>query len=296
MTWEETIIFIRNMPEYDELVEKAYFDENLILNVERFKSSIEYAETKKLITKYYPAFAEEKSKGRQKILDIGSGNGISAISFALDGYAVTSVEPDVSETIGAGAIRRLKLHYALQDLEIHETIAEEIRVKDECFDIVYCRQCMHHASDLGKFVKNAYRVLKKGGLFITVRDHVILNQQDKKWFLECHPLQKYYDGENAFTGDEYKSAFRKAGFEMQKELKFYDSVINYYPETKVNLERRVAIENGYRLQSLKKHIGLLANISILQSIYFKYVNNKYGPVLNENHFLGRMYSYVSLKI
>src|SRR6516165_567809 len=98
MTWEETIQFIRTQPEYKKLVEQAYFEADLPFNVERFKSSEEYQSTKKLIEEYIPL------KSSTKLLDIGSGNGISSIAFALDEVQVVAVEPDPSLTIGAGAI------------------------------------------------------------------------------------------------------------------------------------------------------------------------------------------------
>ena len=120
MTWEETIQFIRTHPAFAELVEKAYFDENLSLNLERFKGSEEYKETIRLINHFSP--------GAKTLLDIGSGNGISAAAFAMDGYLVTASEPDKSETVGAGAIRKLKNKYALSNLEIFEDFAEEYRL------------------------------------------------------------------------------------------------------------------------------------------------------------------------
>jgi len=36
MNWHETIEYIRTCPEYKELVEKAYLEEDLPLNIERF--------------------------------------------------------------------------------------------------------------------------------------------------------------------------------------------------------------------------------------------------------------------
>ncbi len=80
MTWEETIQYIRTLPEYKELVEKAYFDEDLMLNVKRFSQSDEFKETITIINTYQPK--------ANKILDIGCGNGISAINFALKGFEV----------------------------------------------------------------------------------------------------------------------------------------------------------------------------------------------------------------
>lgn len=37
MNWEETIIKIREDPAFGDLVRDAYFDEDLIANVERFR-------------------------------------------------------------------------------------------------------------------------------------------------------------------------------------------------------------------------------------------------------------------
>ena len=100
MNWHETIIYIRTKPEYKFLVEKAYFEEDLPLNVERFRNEEEFKETLILLKKYAP--------NAKNILDIGAGNGISSVAFALAGYNVTVVEPDASDTVGAEAIRKLK--------------------------------------------------------------------------------------------------------------------------------------------------------------------------------------------
>ncbi len=76
LTWEETIVSIRNVEKYKDLVEKAYLDENLEKNISRFGESDEFKETLKIINNYFP---EAKS-----LLDIGCGNGISCINFALN--------------------------------------------------------------------------------------------------------------------------------------------------------------------------------------------------------------------
>src|SRR6476620_8544369 len=124
MTWEETIVYIRTQPEYQELVKLAYFEEELPLNVERFRSSEEFIETKRLISEYMPL------KSGVRLLDIGSGNGISALAFALDGVQVDAIEPDPSETIGAGAIKRLGKHYALPNLNVYESFAEDLKLPE----------------------------------------------------------------------------------------------------------------------------------------------------------------------
>lgn len=289
MTWEETIQYIRTEPEYKYLVEKAYFEEDLSLNVERFIKSEEFLETLAILKKNLP--------GARSILDIGAGNGISAIAFALSGYQVSVVEPEKSETIGAGAIRKLKEHYQLPNVEIFEAFAEEIQFPNECFDIVYARQCMHHAYNLEKFVAEASRVLKKGGLFFTVRDHVVFDQKDKEWFLEMHPLQKFYGGENAFSAEEYRNAMKKAGLDILQEIKHFDSVINYFPSTKDEIENYQKNQINLRESNLIRKIGFLGKISFVKKLYHLYLDKKVGRILplNEKSVPGRMYSYLCTK-
>lgn len=290
MTWEETIQYIRTLPEYKFLVEKAYFEENLPLNVERFIKSEEFAETLNILKSHHPVV--------ESILDLGAGNGISSIAFALQGYQVTAVEPDKSETIGAGAISKLKEHYKLNNLEIFEVFAEEIPFSDESFDIVYARQCMHHARNLEKFVAEASRVLKKGGLFITVRDHVVFDPKDKEWFLEIHPLQKFYGGENAFSPEEYKIAMKKAGLEVLQEIKHFDSVINYFPSTKDEIENYQENQISLREANLIRKISFFGRISFIKKLYHLYLDKKVGKILplDEKNIVGRMYSYICRKL
>jgi ubiquinone/menaquinone biosynthesis C-methylase UbiE len=286
MTWEETILYIRTLPEFKELVEKAYLEEDLTLNLERFRRSEEYTETVRLLKKYAP-----KAKS---LLDIGAGNGISSIALALDGYQVTVIEPDLSQTVGAGAIQRLAKQFAC-DLSIHTIYAEELPFKAFTFDVVYARQAMHHAADLEKFVSEAYRVLKQHGIFFTVRDHVANTAAEKKAFLQSHPLQKYYGGENAFSQLEYEQAFTKAGFQLLQTLKYYDSVINYFPITKAELNRYV---QEYRKSLLTKFLQkgkAWKNNLVIKNLYKQWLSWKNITPLNESSNPGKVYSFLCRK-
>jgi len=289
MTWEETIKFIRTQPEYKDLVELAYFEENLPLNVERFKSSQEFSETKKIISEYLPA---TKSL---RLLDIGSGNGISSIAFALEGIYVDTVEPDPSLTIGAGATRILKEHYNIANLSVYEGFAEELGFAENSYDIVYVRQCMHHAYDLNKFIKECARVLKKGGMLITVRDHVIFDAKDKDWFLENHPLQKFYGGENAFTPDEYKQAMKDAGLQVKKELTFFDSPINNFPMKPEEMNYWKKSYRNYLIDKTGLKIGLIKRAGFLIGLYINLFKDKDAWKEVERTIPGRMYSYICIK-
>jgi ubiquinone/menaquinone biosynthesis C-methylase UbiE len=263
-TWEEVILDIRTSLEFKDLVRLSYLEEDLHLNVKRFKDSEEFHETIKWIKHY--------SSGNT-ILDIGAGNGISSISFALNGYAVTSLEPDQSNTVGSGAIRKLALDLNLSSVTVIEGYAEKLPFMDNAFDILYARQSMHHAQDLSTFIKEAYRVLKKGGILFTLRDHVVDNEIQKSEFLSGHPLHKFYGGENAFSKEEYLFAMRSAGFNIKKILGPYDSIINLFPTTKENIYHR----------------PLPSWLFKLLCRYYKFRTN------NMSYAAGRLYSFLAQK-
>lgn len=287
MTWEETIQMIRDNPEFNELIIHAYFDEDLSDNVRRFGQSEEFFETMELFRQY--------SNNAETILDIGSGNGISAVNFALKNFDVTVIEPDPSDSIGAGAIGKLKHELNLSNLKIFQILAEDMPFDDNQFDIVYVRQAMHHAKDLDKFIFEAVRVLKPGGLLLTVRDHVIYNEYDKNWFLKNHPLHKYYGGENAFTSDQYVSAMTSAGASVVKILRYYDSIINYFPLTREEKDRMWDNRVSTFKKSIKKKIGYFSKIPGITRTLLALKNINYKTVYDESKVPGRMYTYIAIK-
>jgi len=269
MTWEETIQEIRRQPTFKSLVKEAYLGEDLEDNIQRFQKSEEFRATLKEISKFDP------SKTKVRILDLGAGNGISTISFAMKGYHVVALEPDPSNTIGAGAIRIAAQIFEVEDkVTVEEAWGEKLPFDDNHFDIVYGRQVMHHAHELNQFVAEASRVLKKGGLFMTTRDHVIKDDQDKEAFLNRHPLHKFYGGENAFTLEEYKRAIQQAGLTIQRSLNAKESVINYDPWGK---------------SKVKEKLGVLGNLPLLPSVAMSFVKYRL------NRIPGRLHTFVASK-
>lgn len=288
MNWHETIEYIRTKPEYDWLVKNAYFDKDLVKNIENFISSDEFEETLRIIKDLCPGKTP-------KILDVGSGNGISAIAFALNDVEVVVIEPDPSDTIGVGAIKFLINHFQLKNITVFQNIAEEVVFEEEVFDIVYVRQALHHAQNLDKFVKQTTKYLKRGGFFFSVRDHFIYNEKDKQLFLDTHPLHKFYGGENAYTLEEYVSAMTKSGLEIVTLYHHFDSVINYAPLTIMEKKGLADKRKNDTENFLKNKFGILANIPFLPLIANLYMNRKYGEVYDETRIPGRLCSIIARK-
>ena len=161
LTWEEAVTWLKSQPEHVELVRACFYDDPLLSASERYLSSDEWQAVRALL----PA-----PSGRA--LDLGSGRGISAFALARDGWETVALEPDPSLIVGAGAIRSLATEAEL-NIEVVEEWGEQLPFGDDLFDVVHCRQVLHHARDLAKLCEEIYRVLKPGGVFIATREHVI---------------------------------------------------------------------------------------------------------------------------
>lgn len=286
MNWEESIKLIRSDEKYRELIRLTYISEDLEHNITMFRESEEFQETMQKI--------RDIGSTVRTVLELGCGNGIAAINFALEGYNVTATDPDESKTVGTGAVEIMKEKLGLHDLNIINSTAEELDLPSGSFDLIYCRQAMHHARDLNIFVANAARLLKTGGLMLTVRDHVIYNKKDKQWFLDTHPLHHMYGGENAYLATEYKEAFKRAGLEIIQELKYFDSVINFYPLSKAEFSGIVEMERNRIRKKLEDKLGGFGKCRIS---YFLYRKLKFDPkkLIDEAGIAGRMYSYILKK-
>jgi ubiquinone/menaquinone biosynthesis C-methylase UbiE len=271
MNWHETIAYARNEPSLQSQIQESYLSEDLTSNIEAFRNSDEFKATLSLLSSL-------NIPQNAKLLDVGAGNGISSIAFAMQGFKVTALEPDNSDTVGAAAIIKLKEVYDLPDLIVVSSFGEDMPFDDNFFDVVYARQCVHHAYHLQQFTKSIYRVVKPGGILLTVRDHVISDEADKQAFLKRHPLHKFYGGENAFTLDEYRNAIITAGFNIKQVLAPADSVINYSPWS------------THRIKTiLKKKLGGWAANKIVINLSWRFIKYRL------NRLPGRLYSFVSIK-
>jgi len=279
MSWEASVQWLRNQSSQQELVRACYFDDPLEQAAERFWRSGEW----KAISALLPA-----QKGAA--LDLGAGRGISSYALARDGWKVTSLEPDPSDLVGAGAIRSLASASGY-DLNIVSEFSEKLPFEDNSFDVVNCRQVLHHARDLPQTCREIFRVLKPGGTMIATREHVLSKKEDLQRFLDSHALHKFYGGENAFLLEEYLGAMTNAGLHVRKALAPLDSPINYFPMTEEQCfeycTRPVAAVIGRRLTRMffsRRH----ALGQMLLGILIRALNKR-------DNTPGRLYSFLAVK-
>lgn len=219
MTTEEAVLALRRDPAFADLVRDAYLGPDVAANAERFLASGEFAAVRGLLRARLDGAA---------VLDVGAGTGIASYAFARSGAReVVALEPDPSEVVGQGAIRRLA---GGLPLTLATGFGEQLPFPADRFDIVYLRQVLHHARDLDALVRDCARVARAGGVVLATREHVVSDRAQLEAFLAAHPVHRLAGGEHAYALGAYVAAFRAAGLEGPDILGPFDSVVNSYPE------------------------------------------------------------------
>jgi len=279
MTWEQSVQYLRTLPEHKELVRDAYLDEDTMSAAKRFHASEEFGEVLTLISTYV------KKDAPWDVLDVGAGNGIASYAFASKGHRVFALEPDPSNDVGTGAIDRL-CEKGNVKIGILRSQAEKIPLADGSVDVAYIRQAMHHAGDLPKMIGEVVRVLREDGCLIACREHVVDNSEQLKAFLEAHPLHKFYGGEHAYSLDTYEEAITRTGLQIKEVLGPYDSVINFAPIEKAKFRKTVA--ERFRRFGVQWLMRALFSVDVIWDL-FAYLLNRIDKSP------GRLYSFLAVK-
>jgi SAM-dependent methyltransferase len=272
-TWEQAVASLLKSQEGIALARDCYFDGTALEAGQRYWASEEWQAVRRLLPEV-----------TGKALDVGAGRGIASYALARDGWSVCALEPDPSDLVGAGAIRRM-IAEAGASVEVFEAFGESLPFESGQFDLVMARQALHHARDLRALIRELYRVLRPGGRLVAMRDHVISSPGDLASFHEVHPLHRLYGGEHAYLLGEYTSAIRDAGFSLQKIISPLESPINYAPLTRETLAAGVAdqLPDFFNARRIARRLLRSPAIMALALNLLRCVDNRPG----------RLYSFVA---
>lgn len=221
MTIDEAVRHFRATAQYARVIEDSFLDRDVERAARRFAASAEFAAVLSMLG--------DAIKGAV-VLDLGAGTGISSYAFLQAGARkVIALEPDASDEVGQGAIRRLGLG---DRVDVVTAFGESMPIESESVDIVYCRQVLHHTSDLALTLRECARVLRPGGYFLGTREHVVNDAKQLAAFLRKHPMHQLAGGENAYTLSEYVSAVEGAPLTVKAVLGPWDSIINAFPHAR----------------------------------------------------------------
>ena len=228
VSWEEAVRRLIADPQAAGLVRDSYYDAPLERAAARYHESAEWHSVRRVI-----------GRGPGAVLDVGAGNGIVSYALARDGWTVSALEPDVSELVGAGAIRDLARRTAT-NIRVLENFGEQVSLPAQSFDLVIARQVVHHARNLDAFAREMARLLKPEGRFFSFRDHVADDEAQRTRFFDEHPLHRLYGGENAYSEARYRAALAHAGLQIVRRWGHFGAAFNYAPQTSRGIVRAVA--------------------------------------------------------
>lgn len=136
------------------------------------------------------------------VADFGCGDGILSIEMAKFARSVISIDNN-AKAIARTA--KLIARTGKSNITLFEESLEETSIEAETIDIVFFSQSLHHLKDPLTGLKEAFRVLKKGGRILVME----LSEHDECWVKE--KLGHLHTG---FKPSYLKKIIKQAGFDL----------------------------------------------------------------------------------
>jgi SAM-dependent methyltransferase len=182
--------------------------------------------------------------GRERVLDVGSGPGHTALACAPHAQQVTALDLS-SEMLDAA--RELARERGIFNLDFELGDVEALPFPDASFDVVTSRFSAHHYPDPGRAVAEVARVLAPGGRLLLV-DSISPDHDAQDAFLDA--LERTRDPSHVrnWRVGEWTDWIRAAGLEpdlcgrwdMPLDFASWVARQNTPPETVAELEKLLA--------------------------------------------------------
>jgi SAM-dependent methyltransferase len=257
-----------------ELLRAAYMVGDPDELLAAFRSSAEWREIRRLLPDP-PAV----------VVELGSGRCVLASALAAAGYSVAGVEPCLGGDVGALAGQGLLASQVGAESVVVAAVAEALPVASGSIDVVIERQMMHHADSMDAVSLEVARVLRPGGRFLVLREHVVSSQRQLERFWRDHPFHALTGDEMAYPRSDYVAALTGAHLDVTTVLRPLSSQINLWPSEEKSVGH--AILARLRVPTRIRSFPAAVLTRVLSS------SGRLLDVLDRRP--GRLYSFIAVK-
>ena len=144
------------------------------------------------------------------VLDVATGGGHTALRFAphVAQVIATDITPTMLEAAQAFIAGQGATNVAFRLAD-----AEDLPFAGGTFDLVTCRIAPHHFADGPRFVRQGWRVLKKGGMLL-VQDPALPEDEQAARYIDAFERLRDPSHNRAYAETEWVAMFQAAGFEI----------------------------------------------------------------------------------
>ncbi|ORX78881.1 methylase [Anaeromyces robustus] len=160
---------------------------------------------------YDPANEEIKSKTFNDLLDIGCGTGNTIAMLLKDLPNVKYTGIDLAEKM----IEVAKKKVVNENVTFVVGDAENLPFEDNSFDVILCKESIHHYPNPEKFFQESYRVLRPNGRLVIV-DMRINAPIRALWNHVLFPYVIKMGDCHVFNETEIRDLYTNNGFEVTK--------------------------------------------------------------------------------
>ncbi len=184
-------------------------------------------------------------------LELGSGIGLLSAAVLVNDrnnvvkgiIALEAGLPFVEEGIERAA-KEILGDQSLKIMPCHSSF-DKIEIESESIDFILQIEALHHADSLHPPIREAFRILKKGGFLLSidrswpdiVKDstlqELINHEYEKEWLIKKgfpsdKPFTRGDNGEHEYRDIEWKEAFKSAGFEIKSIVFLHPRVEKFH--------------------------------------------------------------------
>ncbi len=160
--------------------------------------------------------------GNERVLDIGSGAGHTALLYATRAREVVASDP-TAQMLDQG--RRLAAERGLDNVRFEQLSAEKMPFADDSFDRVTSRQSAHHYADVPAALREVRRVLSPTGRFVLIDT---FSPEDDEFDAFLNQIELHRDSSHVrdYRVSEWTEMFAEVGFQLT-DLQAWDIPLNF---------------------------------------------------------------------